>query len=121
MGDVINLFDRLADSESGRRILDMMEESERARVGTAAQQQWSCEDGWLVTYTTSRVKGGPHDGKFVMQVHKPVGPGARTGKATRWVEVHRSVGATRKTVRKRALAQFKKHSPRWAAKHPNVR
>lgn len=121
MGDVINLFDRLAQSETGRVLLASFEENERARVGTAAQQQWRCEDGWLVTYTTSRIVGGPHAGKFLMQVHKPVGKGARTGKATRWVEVHRSVASTRKTARARALAQFKKHSPKWAVRHPNAR
>lgn len=106
----IDMYEVLAQSEGGRRVLDMLEEQARDRDGTARQALWEADDGWLIIYTTSRVEGGPHDGKFVTQAFKPVGSGARSGKATQWVESYRRAFATRKAAKARAMALYAQHS-----------
>lgn len=116
-----DLFERMAESESGRRVLSMYEDMQRQMAGAARQSQWHCEDGWIIVYTTSRTVGGPHDGKFVTQAFKPQGKGARSGNPERWVETYRRQFSTRKSARARALVLFKQHSPKWAAKHPGVK
>lgn len=100
------------------RLHDLLEQWAGSRDGVARQAQWECEDGYLVTYTTSRIAGGPHDGRFLVQLHRPVGPGARCGQAQRWQEVKRRQFSTRKAARKRATELYLQHSPvmarRWA-------
>ena len=116
-----DLFERLSQTDTGRNILADFDQMARQRDGVAAQQHWTAEDGWIIGYTTSRMRGGPHDGKFVTQALKPVGKGARTGKAVEFHETYRRQFSTRKAARARALALYKQHSPKWAAKHPGVR
>lgn len=82
--------------------------------GSARQNLWDCEDGWYVVYTTERIKGGPHDGKFLVQEFKPVGPGARTN-PKEWVEVYRREFSTRKAAKARWIALYRKHSPKRSA------
>lgn len=85
--------------------------------GEAETRRWQCEDGWYVEYGTGKAVGGKHDGKYVVLVFKPTGPGARSNKAGRWQRVVFSGYATRKTAKARALAHYYKHSPRKAAAH----
>lgn len=88
--------------------LDRMNYSGRAR-----QAHWQARDGWIISYTTSRIEGGQHDGKFLVQAFKPTGPGARSGKfteATEWVEAYRRQTATRKLARARAVELYHKHN-----------
>lgn len=87
------------------------------RDGTASQAQWSCEDGWIVSYTTERIKGGPFDGRFAVMVYKPIGRGARTNKAHEWQRVSFTGYAKRRTARARADAIYYKHSPKAAIRH----
>ena len=100
--------------------MERLEEEARLRDGVAATAEWVAEDGWIIIYTTSRIEGGPHDGKFLTQAFKPVGKGARTGKATEFRQHYRRQFATRKTARKRAIELYRQHSPEWSAKHPNA-
>lgn len=103
--------------ETLQRIRARIEQSTRHLVGQAPQAQWLCEDGWMVSYTTGRVVGGPHAGKFLIQAFKPVGKGARGGRETaqEWVESYRREFATRKAAKRRAEALYARHSPTWAA------
>lgn len=80
-------------------------------------QYFNCEDGWYVEYTTTKVEGGPHDGKYAVMVYKPVGEGARTGKAREWQRVLFSGYVKRKTARQHALVHYYKHSHRKAEQH----
>ena len=84
--------------------------------GKAAQQQWRCEDGWIVSYTTGRVEGGKYAGKFLAMAYRPIGKGARTGQAKRWERVYIRAFSKRKLARARAEELFYKHSPVRAAK-----
>lgn len=88
--------------------------------GTARQSQWHAEDGWIIVYTTERVDGGPWAGRFVTMAYKPLGKGARSGrgKADRWTRVYARPFTQRKAAKARALALYREHSPRWAARHP---
>lgn len=86
--------------------------------GAARQALWPCEDGWIVGYTTERIKGGPHDGKFVVLGYRPVGKGSRSGKADEAVLTYERAFSTRRAARRRADALYRKHSPKWDAKHP---
>jgi hypothetical protein len=83
------------------------------------QREWACEDGWYVFYTTSKVIGGSHDGKFLVQAFKPVGKGSRSGKgkAEQWVEAYSRAFVKRQAAKNRALELFAQHSPKWAARH----
>jgi hypothetical protein len=85
--------------------------------GRANQQTWDCEDGWYVIYTTSRVEGGPDDGKFLAMAYKPVGKGSRTGQAAEWVCVYRRAFARRNKAKERAVELYCQHSPKWAERH----
>jgi hypothetical protein len=112
-----DLFERLAQTDVGRNLLEEFERTMAARSGTARQAHWQAEDGWYIIYTTTRIKGGPHDGKFVVQAMKPYGKGARSGRkgAQQWVEAYRREFSTRKLARARAEALYRKHSPKYAA------
>ena len=81
--------------------------------GSAPQRQWSCEDGWIVVYTTGRIDRGRWAGKFVTMLYKPVGKGARTNQATRWERVYARPFASRSAAKARALALYGQHSPNW--------
>jgi O-acetyl-ADP-ribose deacetylase (regulator of RNase III) len=102
------------------RALARMEADARARDGVASQAEWHAEDGWVIIYTTSRVEGGPHAGKFVTQAFRPVGKGARTGQAATVKQVYRREFSTRKAAKARAVALYRQHSPKWAARHPET-
>lgn len=84
--------------------------------GSARHALWACEDGWAVGYTTERVTGGPHHGKFAVLAYKPVGPGARGGRGTarEWERVYYRGFSTRKGAKARAVAVFGRHSPPWS-------
>ena len=86
------------------------------KSGSASQTTWECEDGWLVAYTTTRVEGGPHDGKFVTMAYKPIGKGARTNPA-HWERVYIRAFSKRKLARARADHLFYQHSQNRAEKH----
>lgn len=83
-------------------------------LGTARHQQWLCRDGWMVSYTTERVKGGPLNGKYAVLLYKPVGKGARGGrrKAQAWKLVYKRGFSKRKLARARADALWEKHQAR---------
>lgn len=109
----------------GERIMEhmaaTMSEEEWVRMfapnGLARHTEWLCEDGWLVGYTTERIRGGNMDGKFAAFTYKPTGKGARTGKAQRWQRTYIRAFATRKAAKKRATDLYYKHSPKAAARH----
>lgn len=111
----VDLFDRLSRTDTGRDILAHFGQLAAQRDGTATQAQWQAEDGWIISYTTSRVEGGPHDGRFVTQALRPFGPGARTN-PTQWREVYRRQFATRKAAKARAEQLYRQHSPKYAAR-----
>jgi ribosomal protein S27E len=80
---------------------------------------YTCGDGWIVQYTTSRVVGGPHDGKFAVLVYKPVGTGSRTGKAKNWERTYFKGYAKRTTAKKHALALVDQHQAgKWKTTCP---
>ena len=88
--------------------------------GSAPQRRWLAEDGWIVIYTTGRVDRGRWAGRFVVMLYKPIGEGARSGqgKAGRWTRTYARAYASRQAAKARALVLYRKHSPRWDAKHP---
>jgi len=80
-------------------------------AGTARQSFWPvCADGWLIGYSTTRVDGGENDGRFVTMAYKPVGRGARSGKAEEWAQVYLRGYATRKAAKARALQLVTQHN-----------
>lgn len=81
------------------------------------QVYWECEDGWHVSYTTTKVIGGPYDGKYLVQAFRPVGKGSKSGKAESWVESYVQPYAKRKTAKARAIVLYRAHSPKWNAKN----
>lgn len=80
-----------------------------ARDGEARQAFWTCGDGWIVGYTTERIRGGKFNGKFAAMAYKPVGKGARSGKAEEYVRVYFRGFAKRKSAKDRAYALYEKH------------
>lgn len=110
-----DLFEGLSRTESGRRLVAMYEEVLRERQGAARMAEWRCEDDWYVFYTTSRVKGGKHDGAFVAQLLKPI---KDKGKIVAWKQDDRRVCSTRAEAKARAIKWYREHSPKWDAKHP---
>jgi hypothetical protein len=84
-------------------------------AGRADQAQWRAEDGWIIGYTTSRIVGGPHAGKFLVQAFRPYGKGARTNPG-QWRVVYEREYATRKSAKARALVLYGQHSPKWKAR-----
>lgn len=113
-----DLFEKLAETPTGAALLEQYQERWAASAPRARQCTWAAEDGYLVTYTTSRVEGGEHDGKFLVQVHKPVGKGARSGKAMRFSETYRRAFSTRKAAKARAEKIYRQHSPEYDARWP---
>lgn len=113
-----DLFERLSQTDAGRNILAEFDTMMGHRDGRARQATWMAEDGWMIRYTTSRVEGGPHHGKFVTQALKPYGTGSRGGrkKAQQWTETYRRAFSTRKAARARAEALYRKHSPEHRAR-----
>ena len=77
--------------------------------GEARHQLWACGDGWIVGYTTQRITGGRFDGRFATMAYKPVGRGARSGKATNHVRVYFRGFNTRKAARARADRMYEQH------------
>lgn len=92
------------------RINDHMRLIHREQFGEAQQATWTCEDDWVTIYTTTRVQGGAHHGAFLAQLFKPV--------KGSWVQEDRRVCATRREAKARAVAWYREHSPKWAARHP---
>lgn len=88
---------------------EMFADVSSARDGAAPQQLWRCPDGWLVGYSTGRVKGGPHDGGFVAMAYKPIGKGARSRKAAQHERVYIRKFATRKSAKARAEKLYQQH------------
>lgn len=80
-------------------------------------QEWVCEDGWHIRYTTTKVIGGPYDGKFLVQGFKPVGKGSKSGKAETWVEAYSRAFVKRNAAKARAMKLYGEHSPKWSAKY----
>lgn len=88
--------------------------------GTASHTQWTCEDQWIVGYTTERIsqsRGGVNDGKFAAMAWRPVGKGSQSGKAREWKMVYFRTFAKRKSARARAETLYYRHSPRRAKRH----
>lgn len=98
-------------------VLARIEANMPAPDGRADQRQWECEDGWIVVYTTSRVSGGPHAGRFVTMSYKPQGTGARSGQAVRLKRNYLRAFSTRKAAKQRALEIYYQHSPKAKARH----
>lgn len=108
-----DLFERLSQTDTGRNILDEFHRAETARVGGYERSQtWLCEDGYIIEYTTTRVEGGPHDGKFAVLMFKPVGKGARGGRKTAqaWQRTYIRGFAKRKSARARAEELWEQHN-----------
>lgn len=82
--------------------------------GLARHVNWQCGDGWLVGYTTSRIRHGRNDGKFAAFAYKPRGKGARSGKATSFERVYLRAFAKRKTARARAETLYWQHTKKKA-------
>jgi hypothetical protein len=102
-----------------KEIRDFWDDQARRRDGEARHVVWECEDGWLVGYTTERVRGGGElDGRFAALAWRPIGKGSRGGRrmAQSWKMVYRRAYAKRKTARARAEVLYYRHSPRIAAR-----
>lgn len=83
-----------------------------SRWGSAPHTLWrTCRDGWVIGYTTGRIQGGPHDGRFATLVYRPVGKGSRGGRATaqEWELAKLQPAATRKLARARGVRLFRQH------------
>lgn len=93
------------------RISESMAMIELEQNGYARQTLWSCEDGWVIGYTTERITGGKHDGKFAALAYKPYG---NSGNVER---VYMRAFSKRKLAKDRAIRMFSQHSPKWAARH----
>lgn len=104
-------------SDAQERIAKRIEDHLAAIMGREPRMtQWACEDGWYVGYSTERMG----DGKFGTYAYRPYGPGARTNRAGTWRLVYERHYAKRATARARALALYRKHSPKWSARHGEV-
>jgi hypothetical protein len=79
----------------------------RSPDGSARQVIWTCRSKrgrpWLVGYTTARIVGGPHDGRFAVMAYKPTGKDG-------WDRVYFRGFAQRKTAKARAFALYNQHS-----------
>jgi hypothetical protein len=104
-----------------RRLGSTMTDAEFARAfspeGLAPTRDWWTEDGWLVSYTTQRIRAGTLDGLFAVFVYAPKGQGSRSGKAKRWERVKLDRCDTRREAKQRALTYYYEHSPRRAERH----
>jgi hypothetical protein len=110
--EVVDEVNARVNAAIGGRIADYL----NRRDGTARQTHSICEDGSVVTYTTSRVEGGPHDGKFLAMLYRPRGKGARSGNASEHVRTYIRAFSTRKAAKARAIELYAK----WAARHGRV-
>lgn len=82
--------------------------------GQARHTKWTCEDKWVVGYTTERItKSRDHDGKWAVLAWKP----DSKKDPSRWEIVYFRTFSTRKAAKKRAIEVYAKHSPRWAKRH----
>lgn len=63
---------------------------------------WTGPNGWLYGWTTEKMG----DGKYGAVLFKPVGRGARSGKATSWEKVKEVHFATRTKAKARAAQWF---------------
>lgn len=104
-------------SEELRRALTRMDDMYAPLGRVEHQQEWICEDDWRIFYTTSKVIGGPYDGKFLVQAFRPVGKGARSGKAETWEEAYSRAFAKRNVAKARAMKIYGEHSPKWAERN----
>jgi len=120
MSESFDLFERLSQTDQGRNILAEFDRITMEHSGGYERsQQWICEDGWIIEWTTTRVESGPHDGKYAVMAFKPVGKGARGGRKTArsWKRTYIRSFAQRKSARARAEALYWQHSPTRAAKY----
>ena len=81
--------------------------------GLARQATWECEDGWMVSYTTTRIRGGTLAGMFAVMVYKPKGRGRKRV----WNRVRLDRCDTRREAKQRASVVYYEHSPKAAARH----
>ncbi len=110
------MSERTISDELSRALARM--EVDYAPLGRVERfQEWICEDGWHIRYTTTKVIGGPYDGKFLVQGFKPVGKGSKSGKAETWMEAYSRAFVKRKDAKARGIELYKDHSPKWAEKH----
>ena len=98
-----------------------MDDEQFARMfspeGLAPTCDWMCEDEWMVSYTTKRIRAGSLDGLFAVFVYEPKGRGSQSGDARRWERVKTERCDTRREAKQRALAYYYAHSPKHAVKH----
>lgn len=98
----------------------------RMRPRDPRMQQWECEDGWIVGYTTERFGTGtdpfdlnPHGGdsgtgKFGFFVYKPM----RTrGEVTTFKLVRHRYLTKRKDAKRLAVVAYWQHNPKRRAKN----
>lgn len=102
------------------KLIEAFEETMVERDGSARHQLWTCEDNWLVGYTTEKTKGGPNSDKFEVLAYRPCGRGARSAKPREWRLVYRRGYVLRRKAKARALELFYKHSPLLAEKMGRV-
>lgn len=83
-----------------------------ADAGRCRWAEWIAKDGWLISYSTSRVEGGEFDGKFVVVAHRPFGENARRDprNAAGWQHAYSRAFATRKAAKARALVLWRQHN-----------
>lgn len=105
---------REMSAELNRAMAKMLDPSDYAALtnpdGLARQQLWQARDGWIVGYTTERIRGGRFAGAFAVLAYRPVGKGSRTGKPEEWQRVTFSRCATRRRARERAETLYERHN-----------
>lgn len=113
MNDSVRFPDQLI-----ARMAESMDDATFARMfspdGLARTCDWVCEDDWIVSYTTTRVRHGRFDGEFCVFVYQPKG---RRGEQRRWERVEVRRCKTRREARALAEDRYYAHSPKRAAKH----
>jgi hypothetical protein len=97
-------------SEALARALARMEVDYAPLGRVKSQQMWECADGWQIAWTTSKVIGGPYDGKYLVQGFRPVGKGARSGKAETWEQAYARGFAKRGKAKERAVEMYHQHN-----------
>lgn len=68
---------------------------------------WTGKNGWLYGWSTERMG----DGRFGAFLFKPIGKGARSGKAARWQKVREVHFAKRSTAKARAAKWHDRDNP----------
>jgi hypothetical protein len=66
-------------SEALARALARMEVDYAPLGRVKSQQMWECADGWQIAWTTSKVIGGPYDGKYTQWQGRDLGAGLCQG------------------------------------------